>query len=119
MNISSFFPAMVAVLLFCSGCQHPVSGVVGRVNGLDGMTESQVVADMGQPFRRDEFMASASAGKFWTGLKRIASRLQKEDVRIRELTWDRTNYLVTAWLHETNGTWTVLDTLKYGKNVKF
>jgi hypothetical protein len=119
MKSNALLLSYVAALMICCGCQHRVSGVVGRVQGIDGLTEQQLIVKMGEPLRRDKFMASASAGEFRTGLERIAARLQKEDVRIHELTWDRVDYLVTAWLYETNGNWIAFDSLKYGKNVRF
>jgi hypothetical protein len=118
MNIRILAHLTAAILLF-SACQNRVSGVVGRVQGLDGLTEQQLVAKMGEPHRREEFTASAHGGKFYTGLERIAARLQNEDVQIHKLTWDRADYLVTVWLYETNGNWVAFDTLKYGKNVRF
>lgn len=119
MKFNTLFQICFAVLVICCGCQNRTSGIVGRVDEINGLTEQQLVAKLGTPLRRDDFMASASAGKFRTGLERLAERLQREDVRIHELTWDRVDYLVTAWLSETNGNWVAFDNLKYGKNVKF
>jgi hypothetical protein len=118
MKLHVWFWVVTAALLSC-GCQHRVSGIVGRTKGIDGLTEQELLSKMGEPFRWKEYTASAHDGKFHTGLQRIYARLQNEDVRIHELTWDRTNYALTAWLYETNGSWVAFDNLKYGKNVKF
>ncbi len=119
MKILVNFCLAAMAFLLCCGCQHQVSGVVGRVPGLDGLSEQQLAAKMGEPLRREEFTASAHDGKFYTGLERIATRLQKEDVQVRKLTWDQRDYFLTVWLCRTNGNWIAFDNLKYGKNVRF
>ena len=104
-----------ALLLVMTACQHPVQ----RVDRLDGMTEAQVIAEFGASPRRAEYPMSKAIGEFRTGLTRYHPMPQSGDVRIRELTWEQSRYLVTAWLHQTNGQWVVFDSLRYGKDVEF
>jgi len=119
MKVYTLFQVCIAALVVCCGCQHSGSGIVGRVKGVEGLSEQHLIANMGEPLRQHKFIASASAGKFYTGLERIAVRLREEDVLVQELTWGQVDYLITAWLYETNGTWIALDTLKYEKGVRF
>jgi hypothetical protein len=104
-----------ALLFVTTACQHPVQ----RVDRVDGMTEAQVIAELGASPRRYEYPMSKAVGEVRAGLKRYHPMPQSGDARIRELTWEQSRYFVTAWLHQTNGQWVVFYSLRYGKNVQF
>jgi hypothetical protein len=107
---------LTTLTLFVMGCSQTD---VKRLNYLDGLTEQQVIAKLGASPQRDEFPMSKAVGEFRTALQKYDPMPESRDVRVRELTWERSGYYVTTWLHLTNGQWIVFDSLQYGKNVQF
>ena len=86
---------------------------------MDGLSEAQAIAQFGTPTRRIEFPMAKAQDEFRAALQKYHPLPQSRDVVIHELTWEQPKVFLTVWLDETNGTWRVFDSLKYGKDVVF
>jgi hypothetical protein len=98
----------------------PVDGV-DELKSLEGLTEAQLVAELGEPNSKREFPMKECCTEFQIELYNTypPDEPAHADVMIREWTWSYDGYAVTVWLHRVDETWVVLDTSRYSDDVEF
>ncbi|MCA9635535.1 MAG: hypothetical protein KC420_05810, partial [Myxococcales bacterium] len=96
------------------------SSGVDEVKRLEGVGEAALLAELGEPTRRREFTMAECCTEFQIELlNTYPPKSGHEAVVIREWTWTYEGYALTAWLHEVEGEWRVLDTCRYSDDVEF
>lgn len=91
-----------------------------ELHRLEGQPGSALLAEFGEPTSKREFSMGECCDEFEIELyNTYPPDAGHEAVRIRQWDWDYDGYTLTAWLHERDGVWQVLETSRYSDEVKF
>ena len=96
---------------------------VEEMTHLHGEDETTVVAALGQPTKTHTW--TLEAGKTLPEKYIEVHNTYHPDnpaadgVQIKELTWDRIGYTISLFLHQVNGEWIVLESVRYKDGVQF
>jgi hypothetical protein len=94
---------------------------VEKLPQLHGKSLAAVIAQLGQPDERSEY----SLGKQLDEMRiELYNTYPPDDpktaqTRILELQWHYWRYDIAVWLHQVNGEWRVLNTLRWQKGIVF
>jgi hypothetical protein len=98
----------------------PPAGQPDELHRLEGQDEAALLAEFGEPTSKREFSMSECCHEFEIELyNTYPPDKGHENVRIRQWDWDYDGYKLTVWLHERDGKWQVLETSRYGDDVRF
>ena len=88
---------------------------------LEGLREAQIRERLGTPTDSREFTMAECCDEMRIELHETypPGAPDASTITIRELTWDRVGHTTVAWLHRRDGTWIVLDTLRYPEGTAF
>ena len=91
-----------------------------ELHQLEGLAESVLIGEFGEPTRESEFTMSECCDEFDIELRNTyPEHAGHDDVVIRRRDWDYDGYTLTVWLHEVDGAWKVLETSRYRDDVEF
>ena len=91
-----------------------------ELHQLEGLAESVLIGEFGEPTRESEFTMSECCDEFDIELRNTyPQHAGHDDVVIRRRDWDYDGYTLTVWLHEVDGAWKVLETIRYRDDVEF
>lgn len=115
LRITSLVVICTAVL-FNLGCRD-----IYTVDRWIGMNESDMTELLGKP--TTEYVIKLSSAtrlyEYQSNLSKIVPVLNNKEVEIKEMQWKSVDKTVTVWLQKNGGTWKVIDTLIWSKDVKF
>ena len=109
---------MVLIISFTAGCSVEL---IEDIPQLEGLTQTEVVEEIGEPYKSNQFAMSSVFDEMRIALRNFypLTNSVNHDVQIREMWWDDGAYWITLWLHQVNGEWFVLDSLRWHKDVQF
>lgn len=113
---------LVGVALAVIGCEKPGrSGRPVEMSQYHGHTRDAVVRALGEPHSSDRFTMADVGDEMRIELRNTypPSDPASASVPIEELRWQDGDYWIYLWLHEVNGQWVVLDSLRWHKDVRF
>lgn len=96
------------------------TGAPDELPELHGKTDAEILAHLGPPASNEAFTMGACCSEYDIELYNTYPPGQgHEAVPIERWTWLYDGYVVALWFHKVEGTWTVLDTLRYGEGTEF
>jgi hypothetical protein len=114
--------ALLAILAACALRDGPLP--VSKLPRLHGLTENQVIAQLGPPERTS--IVHPGEGEFRIELYNVYPRSDAAtpSVDIRELWWPDGDYTIVVWFHKLNeagldGQWIALDSCRWHKSIRF
>lgn len=96
-------------------------GGTDELKHLEGKGEDALKAELGEPTGTREFVMRDCCHEFEIELYNTypPDDPKNADVQIRQWTWTYDGYAVTVWLHQVEGKWVALDTIRYADDVEF
>lgn len=96
------------------------TGAPDELPELHGQTDTQILAHMGPPTRKNAFVMGECCSEYDIELYNTYPPGKGHDaVNIERWTWIYDGYIVALWFHKVEGTWTVLDTVRYDEGTDF
>ena len=96
------------------------TGAPDELPELHGQTDAQILKHMGPPASKEALTMGDCCNEYDVELLNTYPPGQGHDaVEIERWTWIYDGYVVALWFHQVDGTWTVLDTVRYGEGTQF
>lgn len=92
-----------------------------RMAGLDGLSQAQLAALLGEPKRKETFRLGDRKGEFGITLQNHypLSKAANAKVQLQEWTWETGKCKLTVWLHKPAADWASLENLRYPADAEF
>lgn len=95
-------------------------GAPDELPELHGKTDAQILAHLGPPTRKEAFTMGECCSEYDIELyNTYPPQMGHDAVPIERWTWVYSGFTVALWFHKVEGTWTVLDTVRYGEGTEF
>ncbi|MFT5585947.1 MAG: hypothetical protein ACI9VR_003543 [Cognaticolwellia sp.] len=87
---------------------------------LHGQTDAQILAYMGPPTKKRAFTMADCCSEYDIELyNTYAPNGGHDAVAIEHWSWAYDGYTAALWFHQIDGTWTVLNSVRYGEGTDF
>ena len=86
-----------------------------------GKDENYVISKLGKPGSSVilKFSRSSNLHEYQSNLYKIFSDIGDSFIEVKELRWKMSDDTVVVWLKKSDSTWAVVDTLKWGKDIRY
>ena len=115
--------ALISSLLLLGCVQPPRSSnsAVQAVHKYDGMTSQQMIDTVGAPYYEDSFQLSSGLDEMRSPIQKYFTEEESANhpILIKEMWWKEGDFYLTSWLSLKGNDWTVLESLRWHKDVQF
>ena len=96
------------------------TGAPDELPELHGQTDAQILAHMGPPTSKEALTMGECCTEYDIELyNTYPPNVGHDAVKIERWTWIYDGFVVALWFHQVDGTWTVLDTVRYDEGTEF